>query len=417
MAFQLSPGVNFSEIDLTNATAAVATTEGAIAGVFRWGPTNERTLITSEQQLVEVFGKPASVYKGSNNTGFWTNAETFYTASNFLGYSDALYVTRVVETLDPTGANQGAKAANSTAKFEGKYFGELGNSIEVSYCKGTTAGIEAFSGNTGGQYSGAAVVGVQGEKTLIVKGLASSADANALQPGDVLSLVDSNSDPLQDLTIVTSTPAAGAIIGSAQTQSFEAVAAPADMTPATPAVDLTDSGAHGVLEHDGSNLEQSSIIVLENAITTRAGNPIVFDGGLSDLPTGITAGVTYYVIPVSHESNNQDDADAANDVEIGDVIGNGVDVTASAIKLAATWADATSYDEDTESTLTNAIQLTASTGGASVTGDFSQYSQTQATITVKEKFAGLAGDYSFTKHWAIMLYLTLLQAVTTICTL
>ena len=93
MAFQLSPGVNFSEIDLTNATAAVATTEGAIAGVFRWGPVNERTLITSETELVNVFGEPSSRYTGSNNTGLWTNAETFYTAANFLGYSDALFVT------------------------------------------------------------------------------------------------------------------------------------------------------------------------------------------------------------------------------------------------------------------------------------------------------------------------------------
>ena len=47
MAFQLSPGVNISEIDLTNVTPAVATTEGAIAGVFRWGPTGQRILVTS----------------------------------------------------------------------------------------------------------------------------------------------------------------------------------------------------------------------------------------------------------------------------------------------------------------------------------------------------------------------------------
>ena len=42
MAFQTSPGINVSEIDLTNSTPAVGTTEGAIAGVFRWGPTLTR---------------------------------------------------------------------------------------------------------------------------------------------------------------------------------------------------------------------------------------------------------------------------------------------------------------------------------------------------------------------------------------
>jgi hypothetical protein len=56
MAFQLSPGINISEIDLTNVTPAVATTEGAIAGVFRWGPTGERILVTSEKELVSRCG-------------------------------------------------------------------------------------------------------------------------------------------------------------------------------------------------------------------------------------------------------------------------------------------------------------------------------------------------------------------------
>ena len=38
MAFQVSPGVNVSEVDLSTVVPAVSTTEGAIAGVFKWGP-------------------------------------------------------------------------------------------------------------------------------------------------------------------------------------------------------------------------------------------------------------------------------------------------------------------------------------------------------------------------------------------
>ena len=57
MAFQLSPGINVSEIDLTNAVPAVGTSEGAFVGTFRWGPTNERVLITSEKELASVFGR------------------------------------------------------------------------------------------------------------------------------------------------------------------------------------------------------------------------------------------------------------------------------------------------------------------------------------------------------------------------
>ena len=70
MAFQTSPGVNVSEIDLTNIVPAVSTTEGAIAGTFRWGPENIRTLVTSEADLADRFGKPATYY---------TNAALTYT--------------------------------------------------------------------------------------------------------------------------------------------------------------------------------------------------------------------------------------------------------------------------------------------------------------------------------------------------
>ena len=118
MAFQLSPGVNVSEIDLTTVVPAVATTEGAIAGVFRWGPTDEPVLIGSEIDLVNRFGAPFA-----NTT--WSNAETFFTAANFLSYSDALYVIRAVST-------DAAKAGNTN--YEAAYYGALGNNITVAWC-------------------------------------------------------------------------------------------------------------------------------------------------------------------------------------------------------------------------------------------------------------------------------------------
>jgi hypothetical protein len=42
MPFQVSPGVLVREIDLTTIVPAVSTTEGAIAGVFSWGPIDQR---------------------------------------------------------------------------------------------------------------------------------------------------------------------------------------------------------------------------------------------------------------------------------------------------------------------------------------------------------------------------------------
>ena len=36
MAFQVSPGVQVKEIDLTNVVPAVSSTTGAFAGTFQW---------------------------------------------------------------------------------------------------------------------------------------------------------------------------------------------------------------------------------------------------------------------------------------------------------------------------------------------------------------------------------------------
>ena len=83
MPFQLSPGVNVTEIDLTTVIPAVATTDAAIGGVFKWGPVDKPSLVVSETELAEVYGKPDS-----------DNAETFFTAASFLAYSNRLHVSR-----------------------------------------------------------------------------------------------------------------------------------------------------------------------------------------------------------------------------------------------------------------------------------------------------------------------------------
>ena len=56
MAFQISPGVSVSEVDLTTVVPAVSTTAGAFAGPFQWGPVGKRTLVSHETDLVNKFG-------------------------------------------------------------------------------------------------------------------------------------------------------------------------------------------------------------------------------------------------------------------------------------------------------------------------------------------------------------------------
>ena len=87
MAFQVSPGINVSEIDLTTTVPALATSVGGFGGVFRWGPIGKFVLVDSENTLANRFGKPTS-----------DNYETFYTAANFLSYGNALYVSRAGTT-------------------------------------------------------------------------------------------------------------------------------------------------------------------------------------------------------------------------------------------------------------------------------------------------------------------------------
>ena len=98
MAFQVSPGVLVQEIDLTRVIPAVSTSIGAFAGEFRQGPVDEIVTISSEQNLVQTFGKPDS-----------TNFEDFFSAANFLSYANNLKVVRVTNsgllnaTADGTG--------------------------------------------------------------------------------------------------------------------------------------------------------------------------------------------------------------------------------------------------------------------------------------------------------------------------
>ena len=87
MAFQVSPGVEVKEIDLTNVIPAVSTSIGGYAGRFRWGPIDEISLIGSENELANKFGKPNATY-----------ARSFFEGASFLQYGNALRVVRAEET-------------------------------------------------------------------------------------------------------------------------------------------------------------------------------------------------------------------------------------------------------------------------------------------------------------------------------
>jgi hypothetical protein len=130
MAFSVSPSVIVREVDASQSVSGFATPPAAIAGIFKWGPTNDPILITSENDLVDRFGKPTD-----------TNYETFFTAADYLSYSNAVYVVRAddgSETASGTslvlnGNNEVIPGSSVYGAFDAKYPGALGNSIEVAW--------------------------------------------------------------------------------------------------------------------------------------------------------------------------------------------------------------------------------------------------------------------------------------------
>ena len=363
MAFQLSPGINVSEVDLTNATPAVGTTEGAIAGVFRWGPVNERILITSETELVNRFGEPTTVFTDTTNADTWTNHETFFTASNFLGYSDALYVTRVVSS--GAGDDTDASIAQiSSSAFKAKYYGKLGNSISVSWCKS-------------GQYAAGSVVdsattttiNVTPSSTIVTFNVFSSATTAtaALKKGDRINVTGGTG---QELVLAANATITGGTLGSAIT--FESDSAPSGVTDA------------GVIIHDGTNdgtILASSIINVGASQTWAAGDPVLYSAGIHGVLGGLVDGRIYFAIPV--------------------VANTGVKSASAsfAFKLAATSADAIAHIDATAGAKN--IQITTLSGGTSGENSLAPYSTIAVSGNFTTRYTGAvavaAGTY--TKQW------------------
>ena len=168
MPFQVSPGVNVSEIDLTTVIPAVSTTEGAIAGRFNWGPVLDRILISSEDQLVSQFQKPDS-----------NNFRQFFTGANFLQYGNKLFVVRVQNGANNASAsgvgryvkneddytNNYDSGVSGAGAWIAKYPGSKGNSLKVSVCQSTNAFSSDFTSANLIFQAGNTSVGVKGANT------------------------------------------------------------------------------------------------------------------------------------------------------------------------------------------------------------------------------------------------------------
>ena len=156
MAFQVSPGVNVSEIDATSVVPATSTTEGAIAGVFRWGPVNQRILVSSEVELAKRFGKPLN-----SKTSVISAAGTAETAT-----FDALVLPTSGGAATDTWTLTVGSESYATAAGDYTTKGDLATAIQSAL---TAAGVSLFTvAESGGEIvltwatSGNQVIGTYG---------------------------------------------------------------------------------------------------------------------------------------------------------------------------------------------------------------------------------------------------------------
>ncbi|UTS52003.1 tail sheath [Synechococcus phage BUCT-ZZ01] len=161
-ATQLSPGVQIVEKDASLIVPGASSTVGATVGVFKWGPTLQPILVSNENDIVSVFGKPSRA-----------TAKYFFTSANFLRYASAAYVVRAdndsvnaVGTYETTLENYAqrpafvaveigngdvydsnfsvsvydpeAAPAENPAIVAARYPGDLGNGLIVSFADAST---------------------------------------------------------------------------------------------------------------------------------------------------------------------------------------------------------------------------------------------------------------------------------------
>ena len=181
MAFQVSPGVLVQERDLTRIIPAVSTSIGAFAGQFSKGPLDEIVSVSSEQEFVDTFGKPDV-----------NNFEYFFSAANFLQYSNSLRIVRASQTstVNATSGGTGLLVKNkqdyednfsagegSVGTFAARSAGLWGNSLLVATCSSASAFEQTTSVSQ--QADGGAAVG---DTTITVDSDATS----YLNVGDVI---------------------------------------------------------------------------------------------------------------------------------------------------------------------------------------------------------------------------------------
>jgi len=193
MPFQVSPGVSVREIDLTTTIPSVSTTDGGTVIDAQWGPAEVVMLVSSEQDLISLFGRPTSNSQD-------TTQESWLSAAQFLKYSNKLRVVRANNSSNNAASGADAPKINhhnqfnesyakkAGVKWVARYPGVLGNSLKVSMATGAAAYSNAAANYANASYKGGPIV--TGQTSFNFGGdyaTASAMDKGAIKVGDIIS--------------------------------------------------------------------------------------------------------------------------------------------------------------------------------------------------------------------------------------
>jgi phage tail sheath protein FI len=144
-----SPGVQIIEKDASGVTPGASASVGGTVGVFKWGPVMTPILIDNEATMVGTFGPPDTNTYGS-----------FFSATSFLTYANALWVTRAnTVNKNATASGTGLLIKNladfdtsfadgqaTVGSFAARYPGVMGNSLLVSIADSATFATWEYRG-------------------------------------------------------------------------------------------------------------------------------------------------------------------------------------------------------------------------------------------------------------------------------
>jgi hypothetical protein len=365
MPFQLSPGVAVVEKDFSAIVPAVSSSRGAFAGAFAWGPVLAPTSVTSENELVRIFGKPTDA-----------NAQAFFTAANFLSYTNSMLISRA----------DVAAARNAVAIQSGSV-----NSISITnagsgYTSAPTVSIGLPNDSGGTQATATAVLSGGG-----LTGVTVSAGGSGYSAATIT--ISAPNVPGGTQATATATISGGAItgivIGTAGTGYTSA-----------PTVSISGNGSGATVGSVSISASSIASVVITNAGSGYTSAPTV---SFSNPPTGTAATATATVSVSGVKINNTDSYLTSFSNGSGvfgefaarypGALGNSLLVSMADSASFAAWAYKANFDA-APSTSTYAAQLNGSNDELHVVviDEDGLWTGTPGTVLEKYAFVSKASD-------------------------